>query len=141
MPKTQFLEIAKKPANVAFCSISRMQRGPNSGSLPQGRSKRWPCRKPPRREDWPAGDQATFNSGIFASNKSGVAGGPLAAASSTPATQLLLVSSGLATGPPVGVGDGLGQFPAAGASYFSDFVRQSRQVIRWVLGYTTQGSV
>ena len=41
------------------------------------------------------------------------AGGSLAVASLTPASQPLLVTSGLATGPPVGVGDGLGQFPAA----------------------------
>src|SRR5208337_5636400 len=48
---------------------------------------------------------------------------------------------GLATGPPTGVGGGLGQFPAAGASCSSDFVRQTRQVICSVHGYTTQGSV
>ncbi len=32
MPKIEFLSIAKKPENVANCSISRMQSGPHSGS-------------------------------------------------------------------------------------------------------------
>ena len=48
---------------------------------------------------------------------------------------------GLATGPPTGVGGGLGQFPTAGASCSSDFGRQTRQIICSVYGYTTQGSV
>lgn len=33
MPKIALLSIAKKPENVANCSMSRMQGGPNSGSL------------------------------------------------------------------------------------------------------------
>src|SRR5271157_3950934 len=32
-----------------------MQSGPNSGSLQEGRSKHWPCRKPTQRPAWPAG--------------------------------------------------------------------------------------
>jgi len=32
MPKIEFFSISKKPENVAFCSISRLQSGPNSGS-------------------------------------------------------------------------------------------------------------
>ena len=81
------------------------------------------------------GSKAGYSSGWLGSTPEGLrpqiralrAGGSLALASSTPATQLLLVTSGLATGSPVGVGNGLGDFPAAGASYFSDFVRQSIQ--------------
>ncbi len=68
-------------------SISRMQSGRNSGSLQEGRSKPWPCRKPTQRPAWPAGDQAWFNSRIFAGAKSGVAGVELATASEPPARQ------------------------------------------------------
>ena len=69
-------------------SISRMQSGPHSGSLQEGRSKHWPCRKPTQRQAWPAGDQAWFYSGIFAGDKSGVAGVELATASEPPARSL-----------------------------------------------------
>src|SRR5208337_3988511 len=48
-------KFSKKPENVAFRSISRMQSGPHSGSLQEGRSKHWPCRKPTQRQAWPAG--------------------------------------------------------------------------------------
>ena len=78
-------KFSKKPENVAFRSISRMQSGPHSGSLPEGRSKHWPCRQPTQRPAWSAGDQAWFNSGIFASDKSGMAGVELAPASEPPA--------------------------------------------------------
>ena len=61
-----------------------MQSGRHSGSLQEGRSKHWPCRKPTQRPAWPAGDQAWFNSRIFAGDKSGVAGVELATASEPP---------------------------------------------------------
>ena len=61
-----------------------MQSGRNSGLLQEGRSKHWPCRKPTQRQAWPAGDQAWFNSRIFAGDKSGVAGVELATASEPP---------------------------------------------------------
>jgi len=52
-------------------SISRMQSGRHSGSLQEGRSKPWPGRKPTQRPAWPAGDQAWFNSRIFAVTRAG----------------------------------------------------------------------
>src|SRR5271157_3726704 len=64
-----------------------MPSGPNSGSFQEGTSKHWPCQKPTQRQAWPAGDQAWFNSGIFAGDKSGVAGVELATASEPPARQ------------------------------------------------------
>ena len=66
-------------------SISRMQRGRKSRSLPEGRSKPWPGGKPAQRPAWPAGDQLWFNSRICAGEKSGVAGVELATASEPPA--------------------------------------------------------
>ena len=69
------------------CSISRMQSGRKSRSLPEGRSQPWPGRKPTQRPAWPAGDQAGFNCRIFAGEKSGVAGVELATASEAPARQ------------------------------------------------------
>ena len=62
-----------------------MPSGRHSGSLQEGRSKHWPGRKPTQRPAWPAGDQAWFNSRIFAGDKSGVAGVELATASEPPA--------------------------------------------------------
>ena len=80
-------QIFKKAQNVAFRSISRMQSGLKSRSLPEGRSKPWPGRKPTQRPAWPAGDQAGFNCRICAGEKSGVAGVELATASEPPARQ------------------------------------------------------
>src|SRR5271157_1093412 len=51
-----------------------MQSGPHSGSLQEGTWNHWPCRKPTQRQPWPAGDQAWFDSRIFAGDKSGMAG-------------------------------------------------------------------
>src|SRR5271157_4991934 len=58
MAAHQLASAYKKPENVAFCSISRMQIGPDSGSLSEGIPKHWPCRKPTQRQAWPAGEQA-----------------------------------------------------------------------------------
>ena len=80
-------QFSKKPENVANRSISCMQSRLHSGSLQEGTSKHWSCRKPTQRQAWPAGDQAWFNSRIFAGDKSGVAGVELATASEPPARQ------------------------------------------------------
>src|SRR5271166_1213359 len=41
--------VSQNLENLAFRSISRMQSGANSGSLLEGRSKHWPCRKATQR--------------------------------------------------------------------------------------------
>ena len=45
-----------------------------------------------------------------------------------------MLTSGLATGPPAGVGDGLGPFLAASTARFSDFSRQftAHLFSRWI---------
>ena len=86
--KHGFPNFQRSRKNVAFRSTSRMQSGPNSGSLQEGRSKHWPCRKPTQRPASPAGDQAWFNSRMFAGDKSGVAGVELATASEPPGASL-----------------------------------------------------